>query len=108
VGLPFRKPDQSIDNIIKQVRSKTIGSSEIAKAFDLLIPLLRLIDQAFGRTVRTSVDKGAMIILDYRAESIRSVDKSLRRYSSLERLIRDLNTFFKDYQSINQVQLNSK
>ena len=74
--------------------------------FEQIVPLMQLITQALGRTVRSQNDKGALVLLDYRAELLRGLDREfiITKYTNLELLKSDLHEFFKDYPVIEELK----
>lgn len=98
-GLPFIPP--STDTfIMKKARNIASGNPTAVKQFEQNIPLAMMVQQAFGRSTRTSKDRGAMVILDYRAERYLYKALNLRRYKSKDYMLNDIVKFFTGYSKL--------
>ncbi len=95
-GLPFIPPSKD-SLILKKARTMASGSKAAVKQFEQNIPLSMMVQQAFGRSTRTGKDRGAMIILDYRAERYLFKALGLRKYTVKNKLINDINDFYDGY-----------
>ena len=106
-GLPFHNPEESRDNEMKIIRS-LIGKYYDSDQTYRFIPIMQAISQALGRTVRSARDKGALVILDFRAEIIKKKDPQfrLREYWDLNLLQQHVNLFFKEYPTLSEVLKN--
>lgn len=103
-GLPFKAPDVN-SKAINNIRGNILGDKLLAKDMEFIIPLIQTISQAFGRTIRSENDRGALVILDYRAELLRRLDSgfALSKYNRLKDIINDLDEFFTDYAQLQEV-----
>lgn len=103
-GLPFATPSPD-QKFISQLLLNVLENHMLATNFEQVIPLFQLISQAIGRTVRSSVDKGALVILDFRAELLRGFDKSfeIKKFTNFERLIGEIDNFFSGYDTLEEL-----
>ncbi len=106
-GLPFATPSED-QKFVSRLLANVLENPSFVLNFEQIVPLMQLITQALGRTVRSSVDKGALAILDYRAEMFRGLDKNfvITKYTNLENLKNDLSNFFNAYPTIQEVFSN--
>jgi DNA excision repair protein ERCC-2 len=101
-GLSYAPPNEH-QVIIDRIRSKVAISKEIPKRFHQQIPQLRRIQQALGRTIRRDHDRGALVILDFRAERFLHKELRLRRITRFEVLQTRIQDFFEGYPAIHEV-----
>ena len=99
VGLPLSPPSED-KAIIRQALAIASGDRRSASKFMQQIPAARKIRQAFGRTIRNKRDRGAMLILDYRAEEMLKADLKLRKVMDPDDMVAQVTQFFAGYQSI--------
>ncbi len=104
-GLPFATPSDD-QKFISRLLANVLENPTLALNFEQIVPLMQLITQALGRTVRSQNDKGALVLLDYRAELLRGLDREfiITKYTNLELLKSDLHEFFKDYPVIEELK----
>lgn len=101
-GLPYIPPQK--DNIImKRARASAAGNPNAAKAFEQNIPLFMAVKQAFGRTTRARHDRGAMVILDFRAQNYLHKALGLLRYTTKRYMYDKLENFFEGYPKLAEV-----
>ncbi|OLS16790.1 MAG: ATP-dependent DNA helicase [Candidatus Heimdallarchaeota archaeon LC_2] len=95
-GLLYPIP-QTDQIIVNKIRNKIIRNKKIVEMFNFQIPITIRTQQAFGRCIRSEKDKGALIVLDSRADKFLQQNMYLRRYKKLSNLESDLETFFQNY-----------
>ncbi|MCY3411769.1 MAG: DEAD/DEAH box helicase family protein [Candidatus Heimdallarchaeota archaeon] len=101
-GLPFIPPSKD-SLVLKKARNLASGNPAAVRQFEQNIPLSMMVQQAFGRSTRTQQDRGALIILDYRAERYLFKAIALRRYISYNSMYRDLERFYQDYADLSHL-----
>ncbi len=103
-GLPFHNPDKSKEDEMKIIRS-LIGKYYASDQIYRFIPIFQAISQALGRTVRSGVDRGALIILDFRAQVLKKKDPQykIREYWDPDLLGEHLSKFFMNYPTLEEV-----
>ena len=101
-GLSFNPPREE-EEIILNVRTKVLGKKSIAALFDQQIPMIIRAKQALGRCIRGRDDKGAIIILDQRADEFLHYYLGLSRYRKLDQIIFDLEKFFTGYSPLQKI-----
>ncbi len=101
-GLPFQRKSND-EGIIKGAIAKAAKDERAAQQFMRTIPLSRTVQQAFGRTVRQHLDKGALVILDYRAEKDLREELGLIKFISIEDVKSRLGVFFEGYSNLTDV-----
>ena len=99
-GLPFYTPEpeaKQVFNIVSKLTKDYRGYGGYG-----IIQLAQGLSQAIGRTVRSGNDKGAMIILDFRAQILqdKSLDMKIKGYTSLPMLESHLDSFFDKYPTV--------
>ncbi|MCH8907171.1 MAG: hypothetical protein IH840_08790 [Candidatus Heimdallarchaeota archaeon] len=102
-GLPIAPPSKD-QTIVKRAYMQASHNPRAADEFMRAIPLERAVRQAYGRTIRAMHDKGALVILDYRAEQYLKKLLQLEKYISLKRLNDDLTGFFEGYQTLEELR----
>jgi len=95
-GLPYVPPSQD-QVVIRRALSRAAGDKKAAQAFMQSIPISRAVRQAFGRTVRGSHDRGALVILDFRAEKSLKRELLLTSHDNPRSLLAKLSAFFRGY-----------
>ncbi|MHA2172694.1 MAG: helicase C-terminal domain-containing protein, partial [Candidatus Kariarchaeaceae archaeon] len=102
-GLPYAPPSKD-SAIIRQAMTHAARDKSAANQFLMQVPLERKVRQAFGRTIRTDKDRGALIILDYRAE--KSLKKSLKltRVRNMEQLRQRLELLYDGFPSLRDIR----
>ncbi|MFV2016346.1 MAG: helicase C-terminal domain-containing protein [Candidatus Heimdallarchaeota archaeon] len=102
-GLPYSPP--STDKvIISQAMTHAARGKKVAKQFMMKIPLEWKVRQVFGRTIRTNKDRGALVILDYRAQDYLKKSLKLTRVRNLEQLKERLNLLYVDFPSLKDLR----
>lgn len=91
-GLPYPPPDFLSREVLGKLYAKK-WNKEIAKQFLSDLPLLRNIQQGFGRGIRNPDDFSAAIILDWRGQYLNVFDKYVKT-ANMERLIAKLKRFY--------------
>jgi len=102
-GLPYR-PITRENVFIRNIIAAIAANSEVAKQLEQQIPIVRLVRQAFGRSIRSDQDRGALIILDFRAEDLLKRELGLLHYKQIRNLITDLHQFFKGYDRLENIK----
>ncbi|MCY3410507.1 MAG: DEAD/DEAH box helicase [Candidatus Heimdallarchaeota archaeon] len=92
-GLAMRVP-MDTNAIIDHHRARILQDKETAQLFANQIPLAILAEQAFGRTIRSRDQKGALIILDDRVDSYLQRTLWLSRYTSRDELLMEFSSFW--------------
>lgn len=95
-GLPYR-PVTDDQQLIQNVLASVAADVRTAKQFQQSIPIMRAVKQAFGRTIRSDDDKGALVILDVRAEELLKAEMGLVHYREPRKLVNDMMAFFSRY-----------
>ncbi len=108
-GLPFATPSDD-QKFISRLLANVLENPSLALNFEQVVPLMQLITQALGRTVRSQKDKGALVLLDYRAELLRGLDRefTITKYTNLDLLKSELREFFKHYPTIEELSNHAK
>ncbi|MHA1449627.1 MAG: helicase C-terminal domain-containing protein, partial [Candidatus Hodarchaeales archaeon] len=91
-GLPYPPPDFLSREVLTKLYTKK-WNKENAKQFLTDLPLLRNIQQGFGRGIRNPDDFSAAIILDWRGQYINVFDRYMKT-PDLNRLISKLEEFY--------------
>lgn len=94
-GISSMVPQEEIELIIR-VRENIIRDKRASQLFQNQIPLYIQAKQAMGRLIRGIKDKGALVILDHRANDFLHHQLWLYRHSMIKELTEDLREFFKD------------
>jgi DNA excision repair protein ERCC-2 len=102
-GLPYTPPSKD-KAIIKQAMTHAARDKVAANQFLTQIPLERKVRQAFGRTIRTNNDRGALIILDYRAQQSLKKSLKLTRVRNMHQLKERLEILYSEFPSITDLQ----
>lgn len=102
-GLPYSPPTKD-KAIIRQAMTHAARDKNAAKQFMVQIPLERKVRQAFGRTIRTEKDRGALVILDYRAQDSLKKSLKLTRVRNLEQLKERLGVLYIDFPKLNELR----
>ncbi|MCE7734913.1 MAG: hypothetical protein GPJ54_08560, partial [Candidatus Heimdallarchaeota archaeon] len=89
--------------IIRQAMSHAARDKNAAKQFMMQIPLERKVRQAFGRTIRTNKDRGALVILDYRAQDSLKKSLKLTRVRNLDQLKKRLGELYHDFPTLEKL-----
>jgi DNA excision repair protein ERCC-2 len=102
-GLPFTPP--SDDRVVVQrAMQRAARDKRAARQFMQAIPLSRKVRQAYGRTIRAETDRGALVILDFRAEQYLMKELKLLRLTSIGRVTDLLIAFFEGYESLEKIR----
>ncbi|KKL66138.1 hypothetical protein LCGC14_2147980, partial [marine sediment metagenome] len=101
-GLPFSPPSKD-KAIVMQAMTHAARDKRAAKQFMIQIPLERKVRQAFGRTIRSNQDRGALVILDYRAQDYLKQSLKLTRVRNIEQLKERLNILYEDFPTLKQL-----
>ncbi|MHA2032710.1 MAG: helicase C-terminal domain-containing protein [Candidatus Kariarchaeaceae archaeon] len=70
----------------------------------LQILLERKVKQTFGRTIRSENDRGALVILDYRAQDFLKQPLKLTRVRNIDQLKDRLEALYTDFPSLNDLR----
>ncbi|MHA2296398.1 MAG: helicase C-terminal domain-containing protein [Candidatus Hodarchaeales archaeon] len=92
-GLPFPPPVYLSREVLTRMYTKK-WNKESAKQFLTDLPLLRNIQQGFGRGIRNPDDYSAAIILDWRGQYLNVFDRYMKT-PDLKRLVEKLKDFYK-------------
>ncbi|MCH8907898.1 MAG: hypothetical protein IH840_12490 [Candidatus Heimdallarchaeota archaeon] len=106
-GLPIAPPTKD-QTIVRRARMHASQDPRAAQNFMVTIPLERAVKQAYGRTIRAMHDRGALILLDFRAERYLKKILKLKKYRRLKTLKSDLTEFFAGYDNLEQLRLSSQ
>ncbi|MCE7734433.1 MAG: DEAD/DEAH box helicase family protein [Candidatus Heimdallarchaeota archaeon] len=104
-GLPFSPPSKD-KAIVRQAMTHAARDKKAAQQFMMQIPLERKVKQAFGRTIRTNKDRGALVILDYRAQDYLKKSMKLTRVRNMEQLKGRLNELYVDFPDLRDLRGN--
>ncbi|MDH5402432.1 MAG: DEAD/DEAH box helicase family protein [Candidatus Heimdallarchaeota archaeon] len=99
-GIPYKPPSDTDQFIINKLSST--ANDSMAFQFKQRIPVIRAVKQAFGRSIRSVQDKGALILLDFRASSFHA-DLELKKFYNIATLCSNLDKFFENYPKIGQI-----
>ncbi|MHA2171098.1 MAG: helicase C-terminal domain-containing protein [Candidatus Kariarchaeaceae archaeon] len=102
-GLPFVPPsDDKV--VVQRTMQRAARDKRAARQFMQIIPLSRKVRQAYGRTIRADTDRGALVILDFRAEQYLMKELKLLRLTSMDRVTELLKGFFKGYKALEDIR----
>jgi Rad3-related DNA helicase len=109
-GLPTYVPsgNKTVENIIRSELRKKLGPDSRVNSVQFNIPLITNIIQSYGRSIRNSGDKGALVIIDRRTSAYLHKPLAMRRYRSVNKLITDLGSFFSEYPRLETITYNSE
>ncbi|MFW9991180.1 MAG: helicase C-terminal domain-containing protein [Candidatus Odinarchaeota archaeon] len=91
-GLPYPPPDYLSREVLSKLYTKK-WNKESAKQFLTDLPLLRNIQQGFGRGIRNPDDFSAAVILDWRGQYLNVFDRYVKT-PDLQRLVGKLEEFY--------------